>query len=291
MISPELVSEIESRSGIRLLPETSAVASGGCIHLSCLIHGEDGSLFFLKQNDRARIDLFDAEATGLRLLQESRTIRVPRPILQGSCGDRSFLLLEGLHLVTDSSDTASENLATALSRLHGTKAPDELFGLNSDNFIGATPQPNSPTPSWADFFTEHRLEHQFQLAAGLGRTFPNQNALLQRVHDHLTTLEIQPSLVHGDLWGGNASFLKDSVPVVFDPAAHFADPETDLAFTHLFGGFTPRFYEVYRERHPAPEPERETIYNLYHILNHFVLFGGGYATQAENMIAKLLRQL
>lgn len=291
MISPALVSEIESRSGIRLLPETCQVASGGCIHESCFVEDDSGSPFFLKQNRSNQLSLFEAESTGLTLLEQSKTIRVPHPITHGTCKDRAFLLMEGLHLRSDSSDRASENLAVHLSRLHQARAPDDRFGLDSDNFIGATPQPNCPSSSWADFFTANRLEHQFQLASKLGKTFREQDALLSRVHGHLASLDIQPTLSHGDLWGGNAAFLEDAVPIVFDPAAYYADPETDIAFTHLFGGFTPRFYEAYRERHPAPEPEREAIYNLYHVLNHFVLFGGGYASQAERMITRLLQRL
>jgi len=193
--------------------------------------------------------------------------------------------MEGIHL-SNRSDTASqEALGSALAKLHQTTSDSRQFGADFDNHIGATSQPNPWTNSWADFFTEHRLEYQFQLAESRCRKFRDARPLLDAVHSHLSTLHITPSLIHGDLWGGNVSFDGTGAPVLFDPAAYFGDREADLAFTHLFGGFGPGFYEAYRAEIPEVEPVRETIYNLYHLLNHFNLFGGGYALQSGRFTA------
>jgi protein-ribulosamine 3-kinase len=100
-------------------------------------------------------------------------------------------------------------------------------------------------------------------------------------------------LLHGDLWSGNYSFLSDGTPVIFDPAVYYGDRETDLAMSELFGGFNARFYQAYEEAFPLDSGYalRKKLYNLYHVLNHLNLFGGGYLGQAESLMGQLLAEI
>ena len=283
MISSAIVREIEAKAGFQILPSSGKSVSGGCIHQSAIFETEEGSSLFVKQNTADSLAMFEAEFQSLKWLASTDSIRVPRPFGFGETSGTAFLAMEALKL---SNRGEAARMGSQLARLHSYTG--DRFGNDFDNFIGATLQPNPWTKSWADFFTEHRLEHMLHLAAKRGHVFPNRTKLLETVHHHLSSLEIQPSLLHGDLWGGNAGFDENGDPVLFDPACYMGDREADIAFTRVFGGFDPEFYESYRETFPEPEPIRETIYNLYHILNHFVLFGGGYASQAEGMIRKIV---
>ncbi len=289
MIADATVDFVEEKSGLRIRPSSERAVSGGYIHQSAIFESEQGTSIFLKQNSADLLPLFETESRSLSWLASSETIRVPKPLCFGESSGISFLAMEAISLADRKDPDASRVMGHQLSQLHGIHG--ERFGADYDNFIGATPQPNLPNQSWADFFTGHRLEHQFRLAENRGLRFSNEDTLLGAVHDHLSTLNVEPSLLHGDLWGGNASFDECGEPVFFDPASYFGDKEADIAFTRLFGGFQKEFYESYRQIFLEPEPVRETIYNLYHILNHFVLFGGGYDQQAEEMMAKILRTL
>ncbi|HBK66181.1 MAG TPA: hypothetical protein DD000_22500, partial [Cyanobacteria bacterium UBA11166] len=165
----------------------------------------------------------------------------------------------------------------------------QKFGWHRNNTIGSTPQINTWTDNWVEFFIKHRLEYQFQLARGRGGDFPEQNKLLAVVPE-LLNHQPKASLVHGDLWGGNAAITKLGEPVILDPATYVGDREVDIAMTELFGGFSGAFYRGYNEVLALDKgyQERKTLYNLYHILNHFNLFGGGYESQANRMIREIL---
>jgi fructosamine-3-kinase len=167
------------------------------------------------------------------------------------------------------------------------------FGWSMDNCIGATPQPNPPSQNWVTFYRDHRLAHQFKLAENKGSTFNGAQALLDQINSFFTTYTPHPSLLHGDLWGGNAGYDRDGTPFLFDPASYYGDREADLAFTYMFGGFSSAFYDAYEKEYPV-DPGfriRKTLYNLYHELNHFNLFGGGYASSAQSSIDLLLQNL
>jgi fructosamine-3-kinase len=165
-----------------------------------------------------------------------------------------------------------------------------------DNTIGSTPQKNTPRQDWVAFWREQRLGYQLQLAArqGHGGALQRQGEqLLEYLPDFFTDHRPQASLLHGDLWSGNYSIDSQGQPVIFDPAVYFGDREADLAMTELFGGFGAEFYAAYNSSWPL-EPGyavRKTLYNLYHILNHLNLFGGGYLSQAQRMIQHLLAEV
>ncbi|MEZ2285949.1 fructosamine kinase family protein, partial [Microcoleus sp.] len=164
------------------------------------------------------------------------------------------------------------------------------FGWTLNNTIGSTVQINNWTANWAEFWAEHRIGYQLKLAKRRGGHFPQGERLLEVIPELLAGYEPQPSLVHGDLWGGNAGVTSAGEPVIFDPATYLGDREVDLAMTELFGGFSAAFYRGYNHVFPLNSgyEKRKILYNLYHILNHFNLFGGSYQSQANQMINRIL---
>jgi fructosamine-3-kinase len=172
------------------------------------------------------------------------------------------------------------------------------FGWHRDNTIGSTSQPNSWCEEWLEFFRERRLRHQLTLArrtghdAG-GRLQRRGGELLERLGAFFTSYRPAPSLLHGDLWGGNRAADGQGRPVIFDPAVYYGDREADIAMTRLFGAFSGEFYAAYEAAWPLDReaPRRIELYNLYHVLNHLNLFGGGYLAQAQGMIDRLLAGL
>ncbi|TCS73288.1 fructosamine-3-kinase [Sulfuritortus calidifontis] len=265
-------------------------AGGGCINEAYVLHGRAGERFFLKLNEAAKAAMFEAEAAGLDEILASRRLRAPRPICWGTAGGQAYLVLEHLDLSGRGSGT---RLGRHLAAMH--RVSQARFGWRIDNSIGDTPQPNTPCADWVEFWRDRRLHHQLRLAArnGAGRRLIDQGERLMSVlAAFFTDYRPAPSLLHGDLWGGNYGFA-DGEPVVFDPAVYYGDREADLAMTELFGGFGPDFYAAYREAWPLDPgyPVRKILYNLYHVLNHFNMFGGAYAGQAEAMIGRLLAEI
>ena len=153
-----------------------------------------------------------------------------------------------------------------------------------DGYCGATPQPNPLSPTWSDFYAEHRLHHQLRLARARGLA-KRDGEVIERAIERARTLlddDEPPALIHGDLWSGNLHVTPDGTPALIDPAAYYAHREAELGMMTLFGGFSARVYDAYDEARPlrAGWRERLDLYALYHVLNHFHLFGGGYGAQA-----------
>lgn len=254
-----------------------------------LLDGEP-SRFFIKLNQENRLDMFKAEAMGLKEIERSQSIYVPRVICSGVVDNKSFLVLEHLQLGSGNTDSAAL-LGQQLAQMHKTTA--KQFGWLRENTIGSTRQLNRYEDSWLDFWRQHRLGFQLELARQNGAS----NSLFskgQKLNDQLDQFFIgyhpEASLLHGDLWSGNYAYLKNAEPVIYDPAVYYGDREADIAMTELFGGFPAGFYDAYNKAWPLDSgyPQRKKLYNLYHILNHFNLFGGGYGIQAESMIDQLL---
>jgi fructosamine-3-kinase len=260
---------------------------GGSINQAYIVSDKHQS-YFVKLNQASQLAMFEAEALGLQEIENSKTIRVPRPICYGLTNQLAYIILEWLDLNHDNArswEVMGANLA-AMHRVISSKG----FGWDRDNTIGSTPQKNPWTQSWLEFFIEHRLKYQFQLANRRGGHFPQQEQLLTAVPRLLKGHHPQPSLVHGDLWSGNAAVTKQGEPVILDPATYYGDREVDIAMTELFGRFPAHFYSAYHQSFPLDPgySQRKILYNLYHILNHFNLFGGGYESQANQMITTLL---
>jgi len=222
---------------------------------------------FRKEAAPERADAFAAEAHGLEALRPH--IRVPKVLDLGIKGGKAFILLEHLDLRGGGDYAALGRMLAAVHRQTGPR-----FGWARDNYIGLAQQQNGWCDDWAQFWVTRRMEPQLSLARDKG--FNVSMPSLHLLQNH----KPQPSLLHGDLWSGNAGFTAEG-PVVFDPAVYYGDRETDLAMTELFGGFPPAFYRAYNEAFPlAPGYERRKhLYNLYHLLNHLNLFGGGYLGQ------------
>jgi fructosamine-3-kinase len=260
---------------------------GGCINQGYKI--SDGSqTFFVKLNRADQLSMFEAEAQGLADMAKTNSIRVPRPICYGVADQSCYLVMEWLELGRGGNASWRE-MGRKLAQLH--QAPGATaFGWSRDNTIGSTPQINPWTNSWSEFWQTHRIGYQLDLARQRGGCFPQGDRLLAVIPDLLAGHEPKPSLVHGDLWGGNAAVTVNGEPVIFDPAVYWGDREVDLAMTELFGGFSAEFYVGYEEVYPldAGYKMRKTLYNLYHILNHYNLFGGSYGGQADRMMAQLI---
>jgi len=272
-------------------PLRQQAAGGGCIN-QALVLESDGERYFVKTNRASLADMFAAEAEGLEALAAARAVRVPAVVCRGSTGSTAYLVLEYLELGGSHGRTA-EQLGRALAAQHRCTHPE--FGWHRNNTIGSIPQINRPSSSWVDFFRESRLGFQLTLAAGhgIGQSVVRQGErLMENLESFFETHHPAASLLHGDLWGGNQSALPDGTPVIFDPAVYYGDRETDIAMTELFGGFPSRFASAYQEAWPLDDgyPVRKTLYNLYHVLNHYNLFGGGYAGQAGRMIGSLLAE-
>jgi protein-ribulosamine 3-kinase len=289
MMFEAIAREISRVTGRPFRPESRQSVAGGCISASAMLQG-GGCRYFIKLNEARRLDMFAAEAAGLSEITQSGSVRVPEVICWGVHADRAYLVLE--HLDLGHGDNRSDALLGGqLAEMHRTTRP--RHGWVRDNTIGSTPQINAQEDDWIRFYREHRLRYQLDLAGrnGYGGNLARRGELLlEKLPVFFHAYKPQPSLLHGDLWGGNYAVLRDGTPVIFDPAVYYGDRETDLAMTELFGGFGSDFYHAYREVWPLDPGYRvrKDLYNLYHVLNHLNLFGGGYRGQAEQLIGRLL---
>jgi len=217
--------------------------------------------------------MFASEFEGLLALRAAG-VRAPEPYRHGV----AFIEMERLDLGGPADWAAMGRMVAGLHRNTG-----ERYGWEADNWIGRSPQPNGWSDDWADFFWRKRLTPQLQ-RAGIS---VDEKKTRQILEGHRP----QASLLHGDLWSGNAGFTPQG-PVIFDPAVYYGDREADLAMTELFGGFPAQFYSSYRKELPldAGYEKRKHLYNLYHLLNHLNLFGGGYRAQVERTLGLLSLQ-
>ena len=289
---PDILDIIQQNTG--LLPDIRYVrrVSGGSINSSFVI-GSDTLQIFVKINLRKHLEMFKAEAAGLSAIAQTSAISSPVVLCTGYCKKVSFIAMQAVKLQTNLPATSYRVFGQQLADLHRNYQP--LFGAEFDNTIGTTLQRNALSNDWFNFWRNHRLGFQLELARKNSAPF----ALIeegQRLNESFEVLFDEPpkaSCLHGDLWQGNWGFNEAGEAVIFDPAHYYGDRETDIAMTKLFGRAPPDFYAAYNAAHPlrAGYAVRETFYNLYHVLNHFNLFGGSYASQAHQMILKLLSEL
>ncbi|MEL6496299.1 MAG: fructosamine kinase family protein [Cyanobacteria bacterium J06623_7] len=260
--------------------------SGGCINQGYQVLGE-GTSYFVKINSATRVEMFAAEALGLEQMYSTNTITVPQVVCWGVAENSSYIVLQWLDLASGDKQSWTE-MGRQLAAMH-RQGKSDRYGWSRDNTIGSTPQINTWMDNWADFFAHQRIGYQLKLANRRGGNFTNPENIINDVRERLADRQPQASLVHGDLWSGNAAIAADGAPMIFDPAAYYGDRETDLAMTELFGGFPSAFYRGYNEAWGLDDgyEQRKNIYNLYHVLNHFNLFGGGYGNQARRIIAQL----
>ncbi|MHC1706793.1 MAG: fructosamine kinase family protein [Bacteroidales bacterium] len=286
-IEQRLSELLQSREKQKFAIKTAFPLSGGCINQSYRLETTHGQ-FFLKYNLSSRYPgMFETEAMGLELLRDAGEIRVPEPILTSGVSDYSFILQEFISQ-TAYADNFWQDFGRRLARLH--RHNHSIFGLDHDNYIGSLHQSNLPHADWISFFIEERLDRQIKLGLDEGNIpkslLKNIEILYQRLPEIIPVEP--PSLLHGDLWSGN--FITDAKgdPCLIDPAVYYGHREVDLAMTKLFGGFNVSFYEAYNDVYKL-EPgwkERMEIHNLYPLLVHVNLFGGGYLSSVESIIRR-----
>lgn len=274
---------------------------GGDIHRSfaaryCL-PDQDTKSVFIKQNDLSHSAVLESEFSSLQRMVNEYGLDYPRPIGFYQSEQACYLLMAfhrlGGGFATISADKIGAELGEMLAQQH--KIFDSQFGWMEDNFIGLTPQPNKHCDQWVEFYRERRLESQLSLARNRGLSKQLNDGVVELMN-HLEVFfhnyEPQPSLLHGDLWSGNFSIdLDTQKPLLFDPAPYFGDREADIAMTELFGGFPAGFYTAYQQHFPLHEgyERRKPLYNLYHALNHFNLFGSGYAGMVGSLLSEMKR--
>jgi fructosamine-3-kinase len=247
--------------------------------------------FFIKINNRERLPMFEAELHGLDEIRRSNSIRAPRAIVCGITGSKAFIVMEYLEL---SGRPDPVRLAQQLATMH--LCTQDQFGFAIDNTIGSTPQINGFSRDWAGFWRQNRLGYQLSLVKNNAygkELFDAGMRLNEQVSNFFSDYTPVASLLHGDLWGGNQGADSAGNPVIYDPACYYGDHEADLAMMELFGSPGESFFSAYREVFPIDDgySVRRELYNLYHILNHAYLFGGGYNAQARRMVDRLLSQL
>ncbi len=301
----KIAAHISEATGETFSIDNRRSVSGGCINQGYAI-SSSARTYFAKINQASQVAMFEAEALGLQQMGETQTIRVPQPICWGTEGNSAYIVLEWLDLRGGGGDRVWEEMGRKLAQMHKYIRPHppllrggeevdsailrRCFGWDINNTIGSTAQINNWTADWAEFWAEHRIGYQLKLASNRGGNFSRGESLLAAIPKLLEGYKPQPSLVHGDLWGGNASVTAAGKPVIFDPAAYWGDREVDIAMTELFGGFPATFYRGYNEVWllDSGYEKRKILYNLYHVLNHFNLFGGSYESQANQMINRIL---
>lgn len=287
-----LAAALSRTLGCEVAAGSERSVSGGSIN-SCSRFESARGLLFVKHGDAASLEMFQAEADGLAELSRARAVRVPDVLAVGKHDGIAFLALEWIDMRSASASSETK-LGELLAAQH--RVTQEKFGWHRDNTIGSTPQANRATDDWVEFLREQRLRPQLELASSNGASadlIDSGQRLCERLEHFFIGHRPQPSLLHGDLWGGNWGVDANGRPVLFDPAVYFGDREADLAMTRLFGGFGAPFYAAYQSAWPLEGgvAARITLYNLYHVLNHFNLFGGGYSRQALAMSQRLLAEL
>jgi protein-ribulosamine 3-kinase len=289
VLPDELIREaIRSQLGSDLQLQGASIASGGMINQAATLQSNKGTLFIKWNNDSNCPDLFEKEAHGLRLLKKS-PIKSPEVLGLGTVHHTYFLILSHIRSGPPKAKFW-ERFGQELAKQH--LITHESYGLDHDNHIGKLPQHNSPSTDWSNFFIYQRLMPQLTLARNSGlietSTLLDFESLFKKLPDFFPNEP--PSMIHGDLWSGNFMSDENGAPVIFDPAAHYANREVELAFTKLFGGFDSMFYTAYFDTYPVDRgfEERVDMYNLYPLLVHLNLFGSSYLASVRQALKSYL---
>ncbi|MCD8739858.1 fructosamine kinase family protein [Mucilaginibacter roseus] len=260
--------------------------SGGDINNAFCLNTSK-NIYFLKTNSKHKFPgMFDVETRGLELIRSTQTIAVPHVIMQGDAGDKSYLVLEWID--TKKADAVNtRELGEQLAAMHRVSA--ESFGLPYDNYIGSLNQSNKQHTTWAEFFVKERLTPLISMAKERDLLNTEDIKLVERLYNKLPELfdEEKPSLIHGDLWGGNYLISGRGKPYLIDPAASYGHREFDIAMTTLFGGFNKEFYGAYNNSFPLNKgwQQRLKLWNIYPLLIHLNLFGAMYRQQLLNNLS------
>ncbi|KAI3693895.1 hypothetical protein L1987_76850 [Smallanthus sonchifolius] len=266
---------------------------GGCINLASRYNTDAGS-FFVKTNRHIGPEMFEGEALGLNEMYETKSIRVPKPFKVGAFSTGgSYIIMEYIEFGSSRGDQSV--LGRKLAEMHKAAKSENGFGFHVNNTIGSTPQMNTWTSDWIEFYSEHRLNFQLKLAQqqyGDSAIYEKGQRLVKNIAPLFEDVTIEPCLLHGDLWSGNISSDKNGEPVILDPACYYGHNEAEFGMSWC-AGFGGSFYNAYFEvmpKQPGFEKRRD-LYLLYHYLNHYNLFGSGYRSSAISLIEDYIRIL
>lgn len=272
--------------------QSSKSLGGGCINHASKVNTNRGT-FFVKWNTQGPEDMFLREAECLEALDSSGTsLVIPKVYVKTARqhAEPAYLITDFFHPPTGSTSQQDEVLGRGIAELH--QYQHTQYGFDHDNYCGATLQNNSWNSDWVDFFGRQRIWHLVMFIDQKGQWSSAEIKVYEQLLKKLPSLighQPAAALNHGDLWSGNYTYTAKG-PGLIDPASYFADREFDLALMAMFGGYSERVWEAYREAYPLPSEwkQRQGLYMLYHYLNHYYLFGGGYGQQAMSIARKYL---
>lgn len=286
MTVPAVIEAALAEAGLERRVTAARDLGGGCIHRVRAVALADGTTVVAKTNDERCAGIFEEEAAGLRALAATGTVLVPQPLAVCAIGGEAALLMTAIESGPPSREAWSR-FGAELASLHAAPCDPRPapYGFDGDNHLGSTPQPNPWCDDWVRFNADHRLGHQLRLATANRLLSAGEAARVDRVIERLGDLiprRPKPSLLHGDLWSGNALAARDARIAVIDPACSWGDGWADIAMMRLFGGFPSECFQAYASSVEDRQgiEERIAVYQLYHVLNHVNLFGRGYVGQA-----------
>ncbi len=285
----EIASIVSEATGEPVQVKGMSTIGGGCINDAQLADTDKGR-FFMKYNSASSYPgMFETEAKGLELLESSGCLKVPSVVGYGEADNQSILVLEYIAAAAQKPGFWQE-FGEGLARMHQQQPDDGQFGLDHDNYIGSLPQRNRKHDNWTDFFISERLDAQLKMARDQGRAGKELAAMFEKFYRHLPDFfpEEPPALLHGDLWSGNYMTGEEGEPVIIDPAVYYGHRYMDLGMSKLFGGFSGAFYDAYDEQYPLEKGWQEGIEvaNLYPLMVHVNLFGGGYLNSVKGILRR-----
>lgn len=288
----KVIKQIEIVTGQSLSFVKAEAMHGGDINRAYQLRCEQKS-YFVKLNSAHLLPMFEVEAMGLKELAQTKALRIPEAVTHGIAGSDSFLVMEFVPLKA-MNGAIQQQLGEQLARLH--QKQQAYFGWHHDNYIGSNVQKNTRNDNWVNFWQDQRINEQLKLAADNGYKGKIQQLgeqLNPLIPEFFTTYQPKASLLHGDLWSGNAAAETHGSAILYDPACYYGDREADIAMTELFGGYGAAFYAAYNAVWALDSgySTRKKLYNLYHILNHLNLFGSGYLHQSEDMMQQLIAEI
>lgn len=286
-VAKKLLYDIETKLGRSVT--NIAPLSGGSINQVYRLQTACES-YVLKVNNQIDFPgMFRLEADGLQTIRDTQTIAVPDVLLHEATGDDSYLVLEWVNTGRHT-HKSSQALGEQLAQMHRHTA--NQFGFKTDNYMGSLVQSNKRKGSWSDFFIDQRLKPMVQMAVENSRLASHDALLFEKLYEIVPAIftEEPPALVHGDLWSGNYLISAEEKPYLIDPAVSYSNREFDIAMTTLFGGFDKAFYEAYQANYPLQSgwQRRLKLWNLYPLLVHVNLFGGGYINQVRECLANFI---